>query len=117
MNGENLKGAWPAIWMLGHDPVTDWDWPHNGEIDIVELANGDPSIIMTTHSTNHFGADGQHPPSQPLNINADFTVDPLICGMEWNVQEDIGQIDLTWWFTYFDLGNFSISQPLVSSYH
>ena len=30
--------------------------------------------------------------------------DPLICGFEWNVQDHIGQIDLTWWFTWFDLG-------------
>ena len=28
----------------------------------------------------------------------------MICGFEWNIRDQIGQIDLTWWFTWFDLG-------------
>lgn len=37
------RGAWPAIWMLGNQ----WDWPMNGEIDILEyyIKNGVPSIL------------------------------------------------------------------------
>jgi len=37
------RGSWPAIWMLGNT----WDWPINGEIDILEyyLKNGIPSIL------------------------------------------------------------------------
>lgn len=36
-------GSWPAIWMLGNK----WDWPNNGEIDILEyyIKNGRPSIL------------------------------------------------------------------------
>lgn len=36
-------GAWPAIWLLGNQ----WDWPMNGEIDILEfyIKNGLPSIL------------------------------------------------------------------------
>ena len=35
-------GAWPAIWLLGNK----WEWPQNGEIDIMEyyIKNGQPSI-------------------------------------------------------------------------
>ena len=29
--------------------------------------------------------------------------DTLICGLEWNVQEDIGQIDITYWHSWYDL--------------
>lgn len=37
------QGAWPAIWMLGNT----WEWPMNGEIDILEyyIKNGTPSIL------------------------------------------------------------------------
>lgn len=36
-------GSWPAIWLLGNT----WDWPMNGEIDILEyyIKNGRPSIL------------------------------------------------------------------------
>ena len=47
---------------------------------------------MTTHSRNHNGAHGQHPRAHHFRMNADFTVDPLICGFEWNVQDHKGQI-------------------------
>lgn len=38
------RGAWPAIWLLGNQ----WDWPMNGEIDILEyyIKNGVPSILV-----------------------------------------------------------------------
>lgn len=36
-------GAWPAIWLLGNK----WDWPQNGEIDMMEyfIKDGHPSIL------------------------------------------------------------------------
>lgn len=40
------QGAWPAIWLLGNT----WEWPMNGEIDIMEyyLKNGVPSILANS---------------------------------------------------------------------
>jgi len=99
-NGGNLKGSWPAIWMLGTG--NGHEWPRHGEIDIVEAVNGEPKIVMSVHSTNHWGGGPQHPSKNPLWMNADLTQDHLIAGFEWNVRDEVGQIDLTWWFTWFD---------------
>merc|ERR1719232_33195 len=102
----NLRGAWPAIWMLGSGNGAGW--PKHGEIDIMESVNGAPKLYMTTHSTNHYGGNGQHPSKGgTLNVNSDFTKDPLVAGFEWNIREEVGQIDLTWWTTYFDQGSQS----------
>lgn len=40
------RGAWPAIWLLGNT----WEWPMNGEIDILEyyIKNGQPAILANT---------------------------------------------------------------------
>ena len=48
---------------------------------------------MTLHSTNHFDGNGQHPPANPFEANSDFTQQPLLAGLEWNVQHDIGQVN------------------------
>ena len=37
------SGSWPAIWLLGNK----WEWPNNGEIDVMEyyVKDGKPSIL------------------------------------------------------------------------
>merc|ERR1719206_662060 len=62
---------------------------------------------MSLHSTNHWGGGPQHPDKNPLHMNADLTRDHLIAGFEWNKRDDVGQLDLTWWFTWFDQGSQS----------
>ena len=42
VDGGNLKGSWPAIWMLGTG--NGHEWPRHGEIDIVEAVNGEPKV-------------------------------------------------------------------------
>ena len=56
MNGGEFTGSWPAIWMLGVG-----SWPSHGELDMVEMVNSNPRIVMTTHSSGHNGGNGQHP--------------------------------------------------------
>ncbi|KAI9493516.1 1,3(4)-beta-glucanase [Zychaea mexicana] len=38
-------GTWPALWLLGPD------WPHGGEIDIVEGVNRQTRNLMTLHTS------------------------------------------------------------------
>jgi len=101
-NGKrNFDGAWPAIWMLGHRNGVGW--PQEGEIDIVEAVNGDPTIYMSLHSSQFHGGNPQHPPENPYRPNSDFSQNPIIAGLEWNVQDT--QIDITWWMAWFDMGS------------
>ena len=76
-------GSWPAIWMMGQNK---YPWPNMGEIDIVEVVNGDPSVVESLHSPAHHGGNPQHPPNQPVRTNANLNDYPLIAGMEWNIQ-------------------------------
>ena len=100
-NGWMYKGSWPAIWMLGAGNGAGW--PKPGEIDIIEIVNGQPKLASATHSKSRHGGNAQHPPNNGKHINADLTKDPLICGVEWNIHGH--QIDLTFWFSWKDLGS------------
>ena len=68
--------------MLGR---TNVGWPQRGEIDLVETINGDPRVYMTMHSSTKNGKDGQKPAPPSFEANTDFTVYPLVAGLEWNV--------------------------------
>ena len=43
------EGYWPAIWMLPQ-VNRDLNWPHGGEIDIMEHFREKPSVDQTVHS-------------------------------------------------------------------
>ena len=52
------KGVWPAIWTLGtNEGKPGSEWPHCGEIDIMEFVGKEPGII---HGTVHYFANGKH---------------------------------------------------------
>ena len=45
------KGVWPAHWMLPRDTSCD---PDEGEMDILEMVNGDGTVYNTYHFQNNF---------------------------------------------------------------
>jgi beta-glucanase (GH16 family) len=58
-------GLWPAFWMLGNDFQRNPDaplnsnWPHVGEVDIMEYVGREPDLIMgTVHGPGYAGAGG-----------------------------------------------------------
>ena len=62
---------------------------------------------MTTHSTSHFGGNGQHPSVSSYYVNGNIDQTPMKVGLEWNVRDSQGQIDLTWWLNWYDEGSNS----------
>lgn len=51
-------GTWPAFWMLGTD-IRENNWPHCGEIDIVEVKGSEPNgIFGTIHGPGYSGEHG-----------------------------------------------------------
>jgi beta-glucanase (GH16 family) len=58
-------GLWPAFWMLGSDfrrnpdDPFDSNWPHVGEVDIMEYVGREPDLVMgTAHGPGYSGAMG-----------------------------------------------------------
>jgi len=101
--GEKYTGSWPAIWMLGNGNGAGW--PAHGEIDIVEMVNGVPKCVMSTHSSSHHGGNPQHPSKNPFMMHSNLDETEIIAGFEWNLHDS--QIDMTWWMGWFDLGSQS----------
>lgn len=51
-------GTWPAFWLLGTD-IRENNWPHCGEIDIVEVKGSEPTgIFGTLHGPGYSGEHG-----------------------------------------------------------
>lgn len=65
----DVKGAWPAIWLMPFNQVEDW--PMCGEIDIMERLNYDSIAYQTVHSnyTYNLGRVANPPSSCTLEIN------------------------------------------------
>lgn len=106
-----LAGGWPAIWMM---PTRDVLWPGGGEIDIMEMVNGNPKWYAALHSSNNYGGHCQypgnmHPRYKPFDLGYDLTKTPGIFGLEWQVRKEDEKIDLTWWATYSENGAMKIT--------
>lgn len=67
---QGAQGAWPAIWMK---PDRNVQWPHGGEIDIMERLNHDSIAYQTIHTnyTHHLHFDQEPPHGSTGPINPD----------------------------------------------
>ncbi len=80
------QGIWPAFWMLGAN-ISDTGWPHNGEIDIMEMIGSEPNVVHgTVHGPGYAGADGIGRP-YALPSTARFADDFHVFAIEWEPEE------------------------------
>lgn len=92
------RGIWPAIWML----PTDWeygDWPHSGEIDIMEHVGYMPDSVFASAHTgayNHVARTQKTAGQYVKDLYADFHNYSL----EWDSTEYRIFVDTTHYFTF-----------------
>lgn len=67
----SAKGVWPAFWMLPSEP---FQWPKDGEVDIMESWNGLPANHSCLHWGHYNGED--HDKHRVLDTNVDNISDP-----------------------------------------
>ncbi len=84
---ETSKGAWPAIWMLG----TEGNWPHCGEIDIMEFYRIDeqPTILANVAwgSENAYKAEWssvKKPLSDFMSADTEWLDKYHVWSMKWD---------------------------------
>ena len=73
----DLRGAWPAFWMMPQNSVYG-GWPNSGEIDIMENAPatcGNHKIFSSLHALGHYSGS-------PKSIGTKFYTDNL--SSEWH---------------------------------
>lgn len=61
MKVTDMKGTWPAFWMLPARPFKYGEWPRSGELDIMENAPsvcGEHRAFSTLHAKNHHHGEG-----------------------------------------------------------
>eukprot|EP00035_Acanthoeca_spectabilis_P018892 m.406613 g.406613 ORF g.406613 m.406613 type:complete len:269 (+) comp16795_c5_seq18:7935-8741(+) len=69
--GGGGNGIWPAHWMMPDDKSC---WPSHGEIDIMEMVNGD-GILHSTYHWQPNGWCGDKPFPHP-SVSAEITIGP-----------------------------------------
>ena len=99
------KGMWPAIWLL--PDVDEYDWPSQGEIDIMENRGDEPSMTSsafhwgTVSPYQHwflFGEQQQFQAGQQVNYHGGFHT----YAVEWEPDQIRFFVDDVHHFTVFD---------------
>ncbi len=86
------KGIWPAFWTLGEN-ITTKNWPHCGEIDIMEYLGHDTMTAYgTIHGPGYSGAEGKSKPFK-LTSTPSFHDDFHTFAIEWSESEVLWFID------------------------
>lgn len=88
------QGLWPAFWMMGEGFLQGTHWPHNGEIDVMEILGHRPDELHNTlHGPGYSGADSLHSvyrasaDGAPTDLSQDFHT----YGVDWAPGE------IRWW--------------------
>src|SRR4051794_20845478 len=112
------KGMWPAIWMLPSENRYG-GWPHNGEIDIMELLGHEPQKVYgTLHFTDvrrRHASSGNHLVLSPGSFADDFHVFRLdweTNAMRWYVDDRLYHTVTNW-----QSGTNSSPAPFNQKFH
>lgn len=93
------SGLLPAFWTVGLEPGHEFDWPRQGEIDIMEIPGfGTPASRRTWTGNIHGPAKGNNGVDVKMdNIDADLGVDLSAgfhtYGMDWYADRIIWRVD------------------------
>lgn len=93
------SGLLPAFWTVGLEPGHEFDWPRQGEIDIMEIPGfGTPASRSTWTGNIHGPAKGNNGVDVKMdNIDADLGVDLSAgfhtYGMDWYADRIIWRVD------------------------
>jgi beta-glucanase (GH16 family) len=86
------KGIWPAFWTLG-DNITTKNWPHCGEIDIMEhLGHEGGAVYGSVHGPGYSGADARSK-RLALEPGASFQDSFHTFTVEWSESEIVWFVD------------------------
>jgi beta-glucanase (GH16 family) len=91
------QGIWPAIWML--PTKENFQWPRDGEIDIMEMVGHEPHKV---HGTVHYGPDWPQNKWKGRSYTLKegiFADDFHIFSIEWKVNEIQFFVDGNHYFT------------------
>lgn len=109
------QGIWPAIWML---PTKDnFQWPRDGEIDIMEMVGHEPNKV---HGTVHFGPDwpDNEWEGESYSLNEGIFADDFhIFSIEWKLNEIQFFVDGNHYFTANPALLTPYSYPFNNTFH
>lgn len=101
------KGSWPAIWMMPETPVVYGNWPHSGEVDIMEHVNKENVVHQTIHNAAVTHADGGSTATQTSSYNRnEFN----IYGIQWDATKIEFYVNNTLQYTYHKADASTASQ-------
>lgn len=107
------QGIWPAFWMLGSSFNGDKDWPHCGEIDIMENVSQQKEIWGSIHwSSNSPKTFGSNLPIENLNDYHIYAIEWTPSYIKWYV-DDILYNTATIGPVYLNKNSYYLSNDLI----
>lgn len=107
-------GTWPAIWMLGS--TTPFNWPDDGEIDIMEHVGYDQGVIhASTHCKKYYHIIGTQ--KTATTTVADCSEKFHVYSLEWNADSISIFIDQRKYFTVVNEHSGKDAWPFNQPFH
>ncbi len=109
------RGTWPAFWML----PTDWkygDWPHSGEIDIMEHVGYKPDTVYATAHTASF-TNSKHTENTRSFFLPDAESAFHLYAVEWRPNQMDFFVDDVRYNTFLNLHQTSEEWPFDQRFH